>query len=88
MRLARGIRSRRAGPWHTVETGGLDAAGPTISNVTFPTTADPGAAFSDGATLLDRWAPSSASGLWAFGDGTVGPLNGTKAYAQGSFVAC
>jgi hypothetical protein len=72
---------------YTVETGGLDAAGPAISNVTFPSTADPGAAFSYGATLTDRWAPSSASGLWAFGDGTVGPLNGTKAYAQGSFVA-
>lgn len=72
---------------YTVETGGLDAAGPAISNVTFPSTADPGVPFSYGASLADRWAPSSASGLWAFGDGTVGPLNGTKAYAQGAFVA-
>jgi hypothetical protein len=73
---------------YTLEAAGLDAAGPAISNVIFPSTADPGAAFPYGATLTDRWAPSSASGLWAFGDGTVGPLNGTKAYAaDGSFVA-
>lgn len=75
------------GPTYGVQATGLDAAGPVISDVIFPSLADPGVPFSYGATLFDRWAPASANGLWAFGDGTVGALNGTKAYAQGSFVA-
>ena len=56
--------------------------------MSFPEAAGVGAAFSYGATLFDRWAPSSASGLWAFGDGTVGALNGSKAYtADGTYAA-
>jgi len=75
-----------SGPQYSVEASGLDVAGPTISAVTFPATATPGAGFTYGATLTDRW--SGASGSWAFGDGTTGPLTGTKAYAtDGSFNA-
>jgi hypothetical protein len=74
------------GPQYSVQATGLDVAGPAITNLTFPATATAGTAFPYGATLTDRW--SSASGEWELGDGTTGPLSGTKAYASaGSFDA-
>ena len=66
---------------YTIRASAIDAAGPSISNVTFPSTADAGTPFSYGATLSDRW--STASGAWAFGDSTSGPLSGSKNYANG-----
>jgi hypothetical protein len=74
------------GPQYSVQATGLDAAGPEITDFKFPSTAAAGTAFSYGATLTDRW--STASGQWAFGDATTGPLTGTKSYASaGSFDA-
>ena len=82
------LHTDTTGPTYTVQATGLDAAGPAIMDVSFPAAAGVGASFPYGATLFDRWAPSSASGLWAFGDGTVGALNGTKAYAaDGTYAA-
>ena len=77
-----------SGPTYGIQATGLDAVGPAISNVIFPSSAGVGAPFPYGATLFDRWAPSSANGLWTFGDGTVGALNGTKTYgADATLVA-
>jgi hypothetical protein len=43
--------------------------------------------FPYGATLTDRWSAATA-GLWSFGDGTTGALNGTKSYGSaGTFGA-
>ena len=75
------------GPTWVVQATGLDAAGPAISGLTFPGTAGVAEVFPYGATLTDRWSAATA-GLWAFGDGTTGPLNGTKSYAAaGTFGA-
>ena len=77
-----------SGPTYAIQATGLDAVGPAISNVIFPSSAGVGAPFTYGATLFDRWAPASANGLWTFGDGTVGALNGTKTYgADATLVA-
>jgi hypothetical protein len=74
-----------AATW-VLQATGLDTAGPAISNVVFPATADPGSPFSYGATLSDRW--STPAGVWGFGDGTTGPLSGSKTYpAAGTFTA-
>jgi hypothetical protein len=70
-----------SGPQFAVQATAIDAAGPAISGVTFPATATVDVAFPYGATLADRW--STTSGTWAFGDGTSGPLAGTKSYATG-----
>jgi hypothetical protein len=75
-----------AGPTWVVQGTGLDAAGPAISNVNFPATAALNTPFSYGATLSDRW--STPAGVWGFGDGTTGPVSGTKSYATaGTFTA-
>ena len=80
------LHTDTSGPTYVVQATAFDVAGPAISNVTFPATGSVGTPFSYGATLLDRWSPSS--GQWAFGDGTTGALNGTKAYAAvGSYTA-
>jgi hypothetical protein len=43
--------------------------------------------FPYGATLTDRWSAATA-GLWSFGDGTTGALNGSKSYGSaGTFGA-
>jgi PKD repeat protein len=70
-----------SGPQYSVQATGLDVAGPAISDITFPATAEAGKVFAYGATLTDRWAPSTF-GNWAFGDGSPGPLNGNKAYVS------
>lgn len=62
-----------------VQATGLDAVGPAISGVTFPGAAGVNEVFPYGATLTDRWSAATA-GLWSFGDGTTGPLNGSKSY--------
>jgi hypothetical protein len=75
------------GPTWAVNATGLDAVGPAISGVTFPGTAGVGEVFPYGATLTDRWSAATA-GVWTFGDGTTGPLNGTKSYGTaGTFGA-
>jgi hypothetical protein len=75
------------GPAWVVQATGLDAAGPAISGVTFPGAAGVNEVFPYGATLTDRWSAATA-GLWSFGDGTTGPLNGTKSYGSaGTFGA-
>jgi hypothetical protein len=71
-----------SGPQFAVQATVIDGAGPDISGVIFPATATAGVAFPYGATLTDRWS-TSGGGTWAFGDGTTGPLTGTKSYAGG-----
>lgn len=70
-----------SGPQFSVQASAIDGAGPAISGVVFPATVAVGVAFPYAATLTDRW--STTSGTWAFGDGTNGPLTGTKSYANG-----
>jgi hypothetical protein len=78
---------QNTGPTWAVNATGLDAAGPAISGVTFPGTAGVNEVFPYGATLTDRWSGATA-GVWSFGDGTTGPLNGTKSYGSaGTFGA-
>jgi hypothetical protein len=70
-----------AGGQSSVQATGIDAAGPTISGVTFPATGDALKPFTYGATLADRW--STPTGQWSFGDGTTGAVDGSKTYAAG-----
>jgi PKD domain len=70
-----------SGPQFSVRVSVIDAAGPTISGVTFPDTATVDVPFAYGAMLTDRW--SMTSGTWTFGDGSSGPLTGMKSYATG-----
>jgi hypothetical protein len=74
------------GPQYSVQATGLDVAGPTITNVIFPSTQPVDTLFPYGAEVIDRWSPGTSQ--WTFGDGTTGPLSGTKAYkAAGNFDA-
>jgi hypothetical protein len=75
------------GPQYAVQATGLDVAGPTITDVTFPSTQPVNTMFPYGAKLTDRWS-AIPHGTWTFGDGTDGPLSGTRAYtAAGKFAA-
>lgn len=72
---------------YQTQASALVTAPPTISSVSFPATASSGVAFPYSATVSDNWVtPSSVQ--WGFGDGTTGPLNGTKTYSgPGNFQA-
>ena len=77
------VNSPSAGQYRNQATG-LEA--PTISGITFPASAIQGQSFSYGATVTDRWATPTSS--VNFGDGSSGPVSGTKAYGSaGAFDA-
>jgi hypothetical protein len=63
-----------------VQATGLAVAAPTITGVNFPSTATQGTPFSYSAAATDRWTTLTSS--WTFGDGTSGPLSGTKTYSS------
>jgi hypothetical protein len=69
------------------DASGLVTAPPKISGVSYPSTATVGSPFAYTATITpDQW--TTATGNWSFGDGTTGPVSGSKTYsAPGSFNA-
>jgi hypothetical protein len=65
---------------YVYQASGLVTGAPTISNVSFPSTATSGTPFAYSATVTPGpWTTASAS--WSFGDGTTGAPSGNKAYA-------